>query len=49
MAIWKAKIEKLYLEKKAKIEELVWEAPEIANELKDKLLTSFENFKSKLK
>ena len=43
------KMEALYKEKQIDIEELKKVAPEKANELKDKLLVSFEDFKKKIK
>ena len=46
---WKKKIEKLYEEKKVKIDKLIWDAPEIAEDIKERLLLSYEDFKVKLK
>jgi hypothetical protein len=43
------KLENLYKEKQSDIEELKKVAPEKANDLKDKLLASFEDFKKKIK
>ena len=47
--VWKKRIEKLYEEKKDKIDELIWDVPEIAEDIKERLLLSYEDFKAKLK
>ena len=47
--VWKKRIEKLYEEKKDKIDELIWDVPEIAEDIKERLLLSYEDFKTKLK